>query len=31
MHPFLLDIGGFKLPAYGFMIALGYTAAIFYL
>ncbi len=31
MHPFLLNIGGFKLPAYGFMIALGYTAAIFYL
>ncbi|OGS08096.1 MAG: prolipoprotein diacylglyceryl transferase [Elusimicrobia bacterium RIFOXYA12_FULL_51_18] len=31
MHPFLLHFGGFKLPAYGFTIALGYTAAIFYL
>jgi len=31
MHPFLFHIGGFKLPAYGFMVALGYTAAIYYL
>ncbi|MEI7482293.1 MAG: prolipoprotein diacylglyceryl transferase [Elusimicrobiota bacterium] len=31
MHPFLLHLGGFKLPAYGFMVALGYSAAIFYL
>jgi len=31
MHPFLFHIGGFSLPSYGFMIALGYTAAIFYL
>lgn len=31
MHPFLLQIGSFKLPAYGFMVALGYTAAIIYL
>ena len=31
MHPFLLYIGGYKLPAYGFMVALGYSSAIFYL
>ena len=31
MHPVLFHIGGFKLPAYGFMIALGYAAAILYL
>jgi len=31
MHPFLLHIGAFKLPAYGFMVALGYLAAVFYL
>jgi phosphatidylglycerol:prolipoprotein diacylglycerol transferase len=31
MHPFLLQIGSFRLPAYGFMVALGYTAAILYL
>ena len=31
MHPVLLHIGGFALPTYGFMVALGYAAAIFYL
>ncbi|HOW89334.1 MAG TPA: prolipoprotein diacylglyceryl transferase [Elusimicrobiales bacterium] len=31
MHPFLFQIGGFKLPAYGLMVAAGYTAAILYL
>jgi phosphatidylglycerol---prolipoprotein diacylglyceryl transferase len=31
MHPFLFQIGNFRLPAYGFMVALGYTAAILYL
>jgi len=31
MHPVLFHIGGFKLPAYGFMVALGYAAAILYL
>ena len=31
MHPFLLHIGGFRLPTYGFMLAIGYAAAIFYL
>lgn len=31
MHPVLFHIGGFKMPAYGFMVALGYSAAIFYL
>jgi phosphatidylglycerol:prolipoprotein diacylglycerol transferase len=31
MHPFLFQIGSFKLPAYGFMVALGYAAAVLYL
>ena len=31
MHPFLLHIGAFKLPAYGLMVALGYLAAVLYL
>ncbi|MFA6434319.1 MAG: prolipoprotein diacylglyceryl transferase [Elusimicrobiales bacterium] len=31
MHPFLFHIGGFKLPAYGLMVGLGYTAAVLYL
>lgn len=31
MHPILLQLGSFKLPSYGLMVALGYLAAIFYL
>lgn len=31
MHPFLLHIGAFRLPAYGVMVAIGYLAAILYL
>lgn len=31
MHPIILQLGSFKLPAYGLMVALGYLAAIFYL
>ncbi|MBU2573025.1 MAG: prolipoprotein diacylglyceryl transferase [Elusimicrobia bacterium] len=31
MHPFLFTIAGFKFPAYGFMVAAGYLAAIIYL
>ncbi|OGS63333.1 MAG: hypothetical protein A3J79_11685 [Elusimicrobia bacterium RIFOXYB2_FULL_62_6] len=31
MHPFLFSIGGFNFPAYGFMVAAGYLAAILYL
>ncbi|NLO90686.1 MAG: prolipoprotein diacylglyceryl transferase [Elusimicrobia bacterium] len=30
MHPFLFEIGGFKLASYGVMVALGYAAGIFY-
>jgi len=31
MHPILFQIGSFKLPAYGLMVALGYVAGISYL
>jgi len=31
MHPIIFQLGSFKLPAYGLMVALGYLAAIFYL
>ena len=31
MHPFLLRFEGFGVPAYGFMVALGYAAAVLYL
>lgn len=31
MHPFIFQIGSFRLPAYGLMVAAGYLAAIFYL
>lgn len=31
MHPIILQLGSFKLPAYGLMVALGYLAAVFYL
>lgn len=31
MHPFLFQIGGFKLPMYGLMIATGYLLALFYI
>jgi phosphatidylglycerol:prolipoprotein diacylglycerol transferase len=31
MNPFLFHIGWFRLPAYGFMVALGYSSAIYYL
>lgn len=31
MHPVLFHLGSFKLPAYGFMVAIGYSAAILYL
>ncbi|PIS47650.1 MAG: prolipoprotein diacylglyceryl transferase [Elusimicrobia bacterium CG08_land_8_20_14_0_20_51_18] len=31
MHPYLIQLGGFKLPAYGFMMAMAYLAAIWYI
>ncbi|MBI4802396.1 MAG: prolipoprotein diacylglyceryl transferase [Elusimicrobia bacterium] len=31
MHPSLFTIAGFRFPAYGFMVAVGYLAAIIYL
>ncbi len=31
MHPFIFQIGAFKLPAYGLMVAAGYLSAIFYI
>lgn len=31
MHPIILQLGSFKLPAYGLMVAMGYAAGIFYL
>ncbi|MCR4820669.1 MAG: prolipoprotein diacylglyceryl transferase [Elusimicrobiales bacterium] len=31
MHPFLFQIGSFKLPMYGLMIAIGYLAALIYI
>jgi phosphatidylglycerol:prolipoprotein diacylglycerol transferase len=31
MHPVILQLGAFKLPAYGLMVALGYLAAIYYI
>lgn len=31
MHPFLFHIGSFGLPAYGFMVACGYLAAMYYI
>ncbi len=30
MHPFLLDLGFFKLPSYGLMVAIGFALAIYY-
>lgn len=31
MHPVIFQLGSFRLPAYGLMVALGYLAAILYL
>ena len=31
MHPIIFQLGSFKLPAYGLMVACGYLAAIFYI
>ncbi|HNW43095.1 MAG TPA: prolipoprotein diacylglyceryl transferase [Elusimicrobiales bacterium] len=31
MHPFILQIGSFKLPAYGLMVAAGYLSAILFI
>lgn len=31
MHPYLIEIFGFKVPSYGFMIALAYLLSYFYL
>lgn len=31
MHPIIFQIGSFKLPAYGLMVACGYLAAILYI
>ncbi|MHB0995498.1 MAG: prolipoprotein diacylglyceryl transferase [Elusimicrobiales bacterium] len=31
MHPVIFQLGSFKLPAYGLLVALGYLAAILYL
>jgi len=31
MHPIILQLGSFKLPAYGLMVALGYAAGILYI
>ncbi len=30
MHPIIFQLGSFKLPAYGLLVACGYLAAIFY-
>ena len=31
MHPIILQLGSFKLPAYGLLVACGYLAGIFYI
>lgn len=31
MHPIIFQLGSFKLPTYGLMVACGYLAAIFYI
>ncbi len=31
MHPIIFQLGSFKLPSYGLMVACGYLAAIFYI
>jgi len=31
MHPYLIQLGNFKIPTYGFMIALGYLTAMSYI